>query len=172
MIKYYWGTVGSGKSLRLLSSYLNDKRRHEDELTLVKPAFDTRTAGVYTRFGNVEVEADISLNKETKLTFIHALTNKKIFYIDEAQFIPVEYLELILKYRKPGMVFHIYGLRNDFNRNLWPSTCWLLNYADEIIEVPTLCEKCNEKASFNIKTSQTEEQVGFHYASVCWKCYG
>lgn len=175
MIKFYHGCIGSGKSLHLLNSYLTSIRKHNpEEVCLVKPASDTRTAGVFTRFGNIEVDVDINYSWDTRLDWLLALTKKKIFFIDETQFMPEGFVETIFKQRQPNQEFHLYGLKNDYLGVMWEPIKYIMNVADEIVEIPTNCDICKtNKASFNKKTDSSKQgnQVGFHYIPVCWKCF-
>lgn len=176
MIKFHYGPIGSGKSQHLISSYINELRRRPDgEVCLLKPASDTRTAGVFTRFGNIEVEPDIRYgDSESRLQWLLALDKKKAFFLDEVQFLPEDMIKEIFWKRKSGQIFFLYGLKNDYLGTMWNSVQVAMNIADEIIEIPTFCEVCNKrKASFNRKDDKTLEgnQVGFHYTPVCWKCF-
>ena len=177
MIKFYYGVVNSGKSLHLLSSYLTEKRKGEGEVKLIKPGFDTRTEGVYTRFGNVEMRPDLIVeenNPENRLCWLNILSKGTTFFIDELQFFSPKYVEDILKNKTVDQVFNIYGLRNDFYGNMWESVALIMNFADEITEIKTHCELCKvKKASFNMKISDSLEinDPGFHYIPVCRDCF-
>lgn len=174
MINLYFGTVGSGKSLHLISSYLNElRRRPENEVALVKPLVDNRTSGIYTRFGNQEIEPTHVFGS-SRLEWLHLLEKKKYVFIDEIQFFPPEALMDIYQARKPGNEYHLYGLRNDFLGSMWPSMKCAFNLADTIHEVSTFCDMCKErKASFNKKvgTCKHATDPGFHYIPVCWECF-
>ena len=170
MIKFYYGTVGSGKSMHLIAEYLNTKRRFpEKNVCLMKPASDTRTDGVFTRFGNIEIKADILVSEEHPWPDIHKYDT---FFIDEAQFIPEWVINTAFMY---SYDWHFYGLRNDSNKKMWPSILKLMNYADELIELPTVCEICKKnKASFNKSLKRLEDaqhSLGFHFIPVCGNCY-
>ncbi len=80
MWTYYHGVVAGGKSLSLLAAYLDKKRKYPEETVLVKPGFDSRTDGIFTRFGSVEVQPDIILKPENKLNWLYALKKKKYFF--------------------------------------------------------------------------------------------
>jgi len=179
MIKFYYGTVGSGKSMHLIAEYLNMKRKFPEKVVkLCKPASDTRTNGVYTRFGDVEISADYLVKpldfscEESHDAFIQSAD---IFFIDEAQFIPECFVNDCCYQSRFGYEFHFYGLRNDIRKHMWPSINTLMNNADYIIELPTTCELCKkQKASFNKALKPVEDaqnSPGFHFIPVCGSCW-
>lgn len=173
MIKFYYGMVGSGKSLNLISSYLTELRRSDaDEVALIKPEVDTRTPGIYTRFGNQEIAPTFVYSQVNRLNWLHLLEKKSIFFIDEFQFFPEDIYKDIIKLSNKQ--FYIYGLRNDFLGNIWPSVQHIMNHADHIVEIETHCDLCKKKkASYNRKLSgsMTENEVGFQYVPVCRECF-
>jgi thymidine kinase len=171
----YWGTVSSGKSLKLLSSYLDKKRKHPEETVLLKPGFDSRTSGVFTRFGSVEVTPDLILNEENRLAWLKLLENKTYFFIDECQFLDERTINHLATYNlEDNKYFETYGLRNNFQGEMWESTKRIFNLCDSLVEIPTDCEICKKrKASWNknLKKDATEDEPGFHYIPVCAKCF-
>lgn len=176
MIKFYYGTVGSGKSMHLIANYLDTKRRFpEKDVVLCKPACDTRTVGVYTRFGDLEVPVDVLLDED--VPYWH-LANADYLFIDEVQFIPESFLNQLrhAHFGISNVIINAYGLRNDSNKVMWPAVKWLMNNADELIELPTLCDICKiNRASFNKALNaidNAQHSIGFHFIPVCGKCYG
>jgi thymidine kinase len=73
--------------------------------------------------------------------------------VDEAQFCTKEQVERLTQvvddYDIPVIA---YGLRTDFQRNLFPGSLWLLAWADVIEEVKTVCW-CGRKATNNARIS-------------------
>lgn len=177
MIRFYYGTVGSGKSMHLIAAYRNAVRLHkrDKEVILAKPVLDKRTEGIYTRFGGVEEKTFFPIDDTLDCIdmFNTDVLFSDIWFIDEAQFIPPFFLNEMLRYKNHE--FNFYGLRNDVNKVMWPSVVKLMNYADEIIELPTTCELCKkEKASFNksLKTIEdAQNSPGFHFIPVCGSCW-
>ena len=175
MIKFYYGTVGSGKSLNLISSYLNElRKRPESNVALIKPDIDTRTSGIYTRFGDMEIQPTFIYSEAKRLDWLYLLEKKKVFFIDEWQFFGVLASKDIINSIKHDQQFHIYGLRNDFLGSPWPAVQHIMNHADQIIEIETHCDICkNKKASYNKKLSgsMVNNEVGFQYIPVCRECF-
>lgn len=174
MIKYCWGTIASGKSLKLLSEYLNQKRKNPDKVALVKPSTDTRTTGVFTRFANVEMQPDLILKPEDGLPIMwEALKDKEFIFVDEAQWLSVDQV-LCMRHMNVDKVrnFYVYGLRSDYKGAMWPATSTLMQYADTIEQIEIPCEICSaQKASFNIRNAECDTDVGFHYTGACFECF-
>lgn len=174
MIRFYYGTVGAGKSLHLINNYLNTKRLNKHAwVGLYKPEKDSRTSSVFTRFGNVEVKPDELIANINKYKFHENKYWADILFVDEAQFIPEVVVKLASK--RKDQLFQFYGLRNDSNKKMWPSIKALMNFADEIIELPSICEICKtKKASFNkcLKEGINPQHApGFDFIGVCGECY-
>lgn len=172
MIRFYYGTVGSGKSMHLIADYLNAKRRFpEKKIWLCKPVADTRTQGVYTRFGNMEVAVDYFI-PDNVLDSTQELHTVDMYFVDEAQFVPEWFINTAIMY---SYDWRFYGLRNDVNKKMWPSVSLLMSFAAEIIELPTICDICKDnKASFNKsikKVDDPQNSLGFHFIPVCHECW-
>lgn len=128
---------------------------------------------MFTRFGNIQIDADYILSDN-----FYDLKDFEIFsskcsdiLVDEVQFMQPQAIELLRKLANSANV-SCWGLRNDFNKKPWDSISLLLNLADEIEEIPSTCAMCFEnKASFNIRLEEKSEDTGFHYLGVCNGCY-
>ena len=162
--------------MHLIAEYLNTKRRFpEKNVLLLKPAIDDRTEGVYTRFGDMEIKLDFPIyhnaNSHT-VQFFMTLQNADIMFVDEAQFLPMWFLNLVVRRNSE---YFFYGLRNDANKVMWQPVQWLMNYAHELVELPTVCEVCKKnRASFNKSLKAIEDaqnSPGFHFIPVCGSCY-
>ena len=72
-----------------------------------------------------------------------------------------------------------WGLKNDFQNNLFEGSQALLEFADKIEELKTVCTLCDKKATMNLRTINGEavyrgEQILIgdnEYIPVCRKCY-
>jgi thymidine kinase len=97
--------------------------------------------------------------------------------IDEAQFLTknqVMQLTNIVDTRKIPVL--AYGLRSDFRGEPFEGSMYLLIWADEIIEIKTICH-CGKKATFNARINSNGEmesegkqiEIGGNerYVSVC-----
>ena len=181
MAKLYfrYGAMSSSKTANAIMVKYNYGEQGQRAL-LVKPAVDMRD-GVRTIRSRSGLSDACVLFHEMDLDAIKAHTYDCII-VDEAQFLTRDevYLltELVDEYNVPVIC---YGLRADFQGNLFEGSKWLLAWADTIEEVKTICW-CGRKATFNARLdgcggiTKVGEQVvlgaGDKYVGLCrrhWK---
>lgn len=159
---YYYGVMGSSKSLRLLAT-AHDFDEKGIPIMVMKPSADTRDdkETVSSRAGLsrpcISIDTSINLYKAVNETnhVKMALQGEPIKWIlvDECQFLTeeqVEQLSDIVDFL--GINVMCYGLRTDFKSRLFPSSKRLFELADDIEEIKTTC-KCGKKASINARIS-------------------
>lgn len=189
MAKLYfrYGTVSSAKTLNLLA-VAHNYRQQGKEVLLIKPALDTRfgLAVIKTRAG-LEMSADVLAPADGKIP-LPALDNITCILVDEVQFLhpdAIDQLRFITHAAvdpkpEPGIPVICYGLRTDFRRQLFPASQRLLELADSIEEVKTICHYCLQKAIFNLKLLDGKPtltgpsvELGSEekYLPVCANCY-
>lgn len=174
--------MNAGKSAALLLVAHNYEEKNMP-IILIKPSIDTKGSNkVVSRVG-IERKVDILLNPQDLI--LDKLTDKQkpwAIIVDEAQFLTpkqVEELYFITKiYDIPVLC---YGLRCDFQMRGFPGSTRLLELADDIGELKTICS-CGNKATQNLRLVNGKpifegEQVeidgasNIQYTSVCGKCY-
>ena len=185
MAKLYfkYGAMGSSKTAQALITNYNYE---ENDLSvwLLKPSADDRD-GVQilrSRIG-LEASADI-ISPETDI-FRRFETEKlgqvDVIIVDECQFFTSEQIdqlrEIVDAYNLPVMCF---GLRTDFQTKLFPGSRRLMEVADSILEIKTICD-CGAKATVNaridssghIVTEGAQVVLGGNdsYIAMCHKCY-
>jgi len=189
MSKLYfrYGTVGSAKTLNLLA-VAHNYRQQNKQVLLVKPEIDTRFGRdtIKTRAG-LELPADV-LAPETGQIPFPALDGIVCILVDEAQFLdPVAIDQLrhitysaVSPTATQGLPVICYGLRADFQQNIFPAARRLMELADSIEEIKNVCTFCLHKAVFNLKMrngrpifSGPPIELGCEelYLPVCGKCY-
>lgn len=186
MASLWWryATMNSGKSAQLIQAAFNYEERGFRPLIL-KPAIDTRDGD-----GLTQVTSRIGL-KATALLFqpdenlfekvCVALRDGPIacVFVDEAQFTTPEQVRQLAKVVDVAKVpVMAYGLRTDFQGNLFPGSAALFATADEIIEVRTICH-CSKAAThvlrydgnLNVVIEGPQVEVGGNdkYVAVCRK---
>lgn len=175
MLKFYWGVVGSGKTLNLLKEYADLKRLNQKNVLLVKPRKDTRTETVYSRFGPVEAMPDMLLDdtSESMGEFVDKVTQENItvVFVDEVQFLSPAWVYWFRMLSDSNVDIKCFGLRNDSNFEPFKTAERLFNSADEIIEIPSTCECCGKPAKFSQLKAGADPGVGFGYFAVCFNCY-
>jgi thymidine kinase len=161
MAKLYfrYGTVGSAKTMNLLA-VAHNYRQQGKKVLLLKPELDTRFGRdvIKTRAG-LEAPADVIVpaSGPCQLPDVNEVV---CLLVDEAQFLSVESVDQLHNiahactyhpYNRVGIPVICYGLRTDFRRQLFPASQRLLELADAIEEIKTICTFCLRKAVFNLK---------------------
>ena len=187
MAKLYfrYGAMNSGKSTALLQVAHNYEENGMNIL-LLKPSKDKKGENsVVSRLG-IEREVDYLVGPNDSIIDIvsHHLETKRIncLIVDEAQFLePSQVDELSFFASDVDIPVICYGLRTDFKLNGFPGSIRLLEIANDIEELKTICS-CGSKAIFNARYVDGEfcldgEQVAIDgmdnvtYKSMCPKCY-
>jgi len=189
MAKLYFrhSPMNAGKTTSLLQVAHNYGRNGELVL-LIKPDIDTKGDDrVVSRLG-IERQVDILAGPDLNVrTAVHEKVDDQILrcaLVDEAQFLqPTQVDQLRELVTLDGIVVITYGLRTDFQTNLFPGSKRLLELADEIEELKTMC-RCmeNGKAIFNARFVNGKmvfegDQVAIDgedevtYEPLCSKCY-
>ncbi|WP_395542156.1 thymidine kinase [Neotabrizicola sp. sgz301269] len=151
---FHYSTMNAGKSTLLLQAAHN---YHEGGMQtyLVTARLDNRAgeARIGSRIG-IGAPADTFAPGEdmfAKLAARLARGPVACVFIDEAQFLSKEQVWQLARavddLKVPVMC---YGLRVDFQGNLFPGSAALLAWADEMREVRTICH-CGKKASMVIR---------------------
>lgn len=153
-VYFYYSAMNAGKSTVLLQSSYNYRERGMRTM-LFTPAVDTRAAPgrIQSRIG---LAADaIPFQAEDQLLELvraaHATLPVACVLVDEAQFLTraqVEQLTDIADLLRIPVL--CYGLRTDFQAQLFPGSAALLALADNLIELKTICH-CGRKATMNLR---------------------
>ncbi|THA10595.1 thymidine kinase [Rodentibacter pneumotropicus] len=177
---FYYSTMNAGKSTTLLQSSYNYRERNMNTLVY--------TAAIDDRFGVGKVTSRIGISQEASLfsagtDLFHEISQhlqqEKIHcvLIDEAQFLtkPQVY-QLSNVVDKLDIPVLCYGLRTDFQAELFEGSKYLLAWADQLEELKTICY-CGRKANFVLRLTEDGEvvkegeqiQIGGNdtYLSVC-----
>ena len=183
---FYYSAMNAGKSTMLLQSNHNYHERGMRTL-LFTPSIDTRyTPGkICSRIG---LEADaVVFNDEFDLFSYAAMHVMELtdgvqcVLVDEAQFLTkaqvMQLSEIVDELSIPVLT---YGIRSDFRGELFEGSQYLLAWADELIEIKTVCH-CGRKAIMNLRLDAMGKpvdvgqqiQIGGNetYLSVCRQHY-
>lgn len=181
---YRYSSMSSGKSTQLLQIAHNYKELNLNTL-IIKPKLDTRDKEyVCSRIG-LKAKADLFFHKELNIyNSIKNYTDKHKCYcvlVDEAQFLTKRQVwqltDVVDILNIPVIAF---GLRTDFQGNLFEGSKWLLAWADDIQEMQTtnICH-CGKKARFVLRLDDNGQVVKHgsqilcggneRYMSVCRK---
>ncbi len=156
MAKLYfnYSTMNAGKSTLLLQASHN-YREGGMETYLITAQFDDRAGQgkIASRIGIGEVADTFGPNEDLfeKLKTRFAKSKVACVFIDEAQFLSQDQVwQLARAVDDLGVPVMAYGLRVDFQGNLFPGSAALLAWADEMREVRTICH-CGKKATMVVR---------------------
>lgn len=178
---FHYGAMNSGKTTALLQVAHNYEEK-EMKIILIKPKTDTKGLNkVVSRLG-VEREVDILLDSDKTIMECMKPEKPNAIIVDEAQFLtPKQVDELYFITKEYDIPVLCYGLRCDFQMKGFPGSTRLLEIADDIKELKTIC-KCGQKATQNLRTLNgvavfegnqvlIDGESDIKYEGVCGKCY-
>lgn len=187
---YYYGSMASSKTLRLLSTAYNFEEKGV-QIMVLKPSLDTRDGDntIHSRAGLerkcVMVDKDIDLYNAVK-TYSNFLSTQfeqlKWVIIDECQFLTEKQVdELSDVVDNLDINVMCYGLRTDFRSKLFQGSKRLFEIADTIEEIKSTCECGDRKTSINARFDESGEiitdgnqvMIGGDetYTALCRKCW-
>lgn len=151
---FNYSTMNAGKSTMLLQASHN-YRESGMQTYLITAQFDNRAGEgrIGSRIGIGEAADTFAPGEDlfAKIVARQALGPVACVFIDEAQFLTREQVwqlaQAVDDLKVPVMC---YGLRVDFQGNLFPGSAALLAWADEMREVRTICF-CGKKATMVIR---------------------
>ncbi|MBE6916611.1 MAG: thymidine kinase [Ruminococcaceae bacterium] len=184
MAKLYfkYGAMGSSKSAQALITKYNYEE-NDMRVWLIKPSADTRDGAdiLRSRIG-LEAKAEIMLPQTDIFERFSATQAEKcdVVIVDECQFLTENQIDqlrsIVNEYAIPVLCF---GLRTDFQTRLFPGSRRLMELADVIEEIKTMCD-CGAKATVNarisdgyIVTEGAQVVLGGNdsYIAMCHRCY-
>lgn len=156
-LKFYYGTMGSGKTTELLKT-ADIYDRKGVEVAIIKPIIDDRN-GKQEGWGTIESRLVNNLSKKAYYfkDIINEVTNKipfEMLFVDEAQFLTSNDIKELVKYVDVYRIdVYCYGLKNDSTGRMFSGSRELMTMADECIELKNLCqhERCNNPANFHLR---------------------
>ena len=159
---FYYSAMNAGKSTALLQSSFNYRERGMNTL-LFTAAIDERYGpGIISSRLGLEHDASMfdpdtdmfeAVAKELKTTEVHCAL------IDEAQFLSRDQVFALGRVADElGIPVLCYGLRTDFQAELFEGSKHLLALADELVELKTICP-CGRKATMNLRIGEDGKAV-------------
>ena len=185
MAKLYfkYGAMGSSKTAQALITKYNYEENGL-KVWLIKPSADTRDGKQILR-SRIGLEAEVEVippDMDILARFDETRRGScNVIIVDECQFLTerqIDELRSVVNDRNvPVMCF---GLRTDFQTKLFPGSRRLMELADEIQEIKTMCD-CGAKATVNARidsnghiiTQGAQVVLGGNdsYIAMCHKCY-
>jgi thymidine kinase len=182
---FYYGTMFSAKSAKLLIMIHNFKEHKRNPLVLTSSLDNRfgRIGEIHSRIPGLSCEAVPVINNDDSPTNILELFEKEKYEVvvaDEIQFFSKSQIDqlsdIVDKYNVNVFAF---GLRTTFKGDLFPAVERMMAVADTIREVKTMCE-CGNKATVNamtdahgnVVTEGDDIQIGStEYVAMCRKCW-
>ncbi|GIU51967.1 thymidine kinase [Shewanella sp. 10N.261.52.F9] len=179
---FYYSAMNAGKSTSLLQSSYNYRERGMNTLVMTASIDDRYGVGkVASRIG-IETDAQVFGSNDNLTEMVRASLAEQALHcilIDESQFLSKEQVKQ-LTYVVDVLDIPVlcYGLKTDFQGELFTGSQYLLAWADKLVELKTICH-CGRKANMvvrldgNGKPMREGEQVAIggneSYESVCRK---
>lgn len=177
---FYYASMNAGKSTTLLQADFNYRERGMRTLLF--------TAGIHDRGGRGVIDSRLGISA-TAVPFEEATDLRRIaedehyqaplacILVDEAQFLsPAQVRQLAHLADELGIPVLCYGLRTDFQGELFEGSAHLLGLADALTEIKTVCD-CGRKATMNLRVdasgrairqgAQTEIGGNDRYVALC-----
>ena len=156
MAKLYfrYGAMGCGKTRDIIKVWYNYTEKNKNAI-IIKPGTDTKGNKKIVSRDNSELETNYIIKSEDN---IYDIITKHItkydldcILVDEAQFLERHHIEELTDICDIlNITVMCYGLRADFQDNLFPGSAALFAYADVIEEMKTICE-CMDGATRNVR---------------------
>lgn len=184
MAKLYfkYGAMGCSKTAQALVTKFNYEERGMKVL-LLKPATDDREGAAVVR-SRIGLEAPcLMCSQEMDLyqSFVDYYSDYDVVIVDECQFLAPDQVDqlgqIVIDFDKPVLCF---GLRTDFLTHLFPGSKRLLEIADSITEIKSVC-RCGAKATVNARFDDNNHVVyegdqiciggNNRYEAMCRRCW-
>ena len=184
MAKLYfkYGAMGSSKTAQALITKYNYEE-NDLNVWLIKPSADTRDGATILR-SRIGLEAQVDVIAPEADVLERYMQSKhgqcNVIIVDECQFMTADQIgqlrAIVDDYNVPVLCF---GLRTDFQTKLFPGSQRLMELADCIEEIKTMCD-CGAKATVNarindgyIVTEGAQVVLGGNdsYIAMCHRCY-
>jgi thymidine kinase len=154
---FYYASMNAGKSTVLLQAAFNYRERGMEPL-LYTAALDHRS-GYGKIVSRIGLEADANtfaphtdLRREVEEEIARRRVN--CILIDEAQFLSRTQVNQIASIcDELNVPVLAYGLRTDFQAQLFEGSAGLLALADTLVELKAICE-CGRKATMNLRVDE------------------
>ncbi|KMW59738.1 Thymidine kinase [Candidatus Rhodobacter oscarellae] len=177
---FHYSTMNAGKSTLLLQASFNYRERGMATYLLTARFDDRAGEGRIASRAGLSEAADLFTPGEDLFAKLEARIERgrvDCVFIDEAQFLEKEQVwQLARAVDDLGVPVMCYGLRVDFQGELFPGSAALLALADEMREARTICH-CGKKATMvvrqdadgNVLTDGAQVQIGGNetYVSLC-----
>jgi thymidine kinase len=177
---FYYASMNAGKSTTLLQADFNYRERGMHTMLWTASLDDRYGQGYVTSRIGLQADAhkfDPEMDLFAAIEAEHGANPLACVLVDEAQFLSRDQvLQLARIADETGIPVLCYGLRTDFQAELFPGSAALLGIADALIELKAVCE-CGRKSTMNLRVdgegravrdgAQTEIGGNDRYIALC-----
>lgn len=179
---FYYASMNAGKSTTLLQADFNYRERGMETMLWTAALDDRFGQGFVTSRIGLRADAhkfDPETNIAGAIEAQHHARALACVMVDEAQFLSRDQVfQLAYIADVVGIPVLCYGLRTDFQAELFPGSAALLGIADSLVELKAVCE-CGRKSTMNLRVdaqgnavkegAQTEVGGNDRYVALCRK---
>ena len=174
--------MGSSKTAQALITKFNYEERGMN-VWLIKPHIDNRDGEgiVRSRIGLEASAYELPTDEDVYQSYLGLKQKVDVIIVDECQFLTEAHVDqlsmIVIEFDIPVLCF---GLRSDFRTKMFPGSKRLMEIADSITEIKTICS-CGKKATVNVRKDKegkiiTEgEQIVIGgndtYTAMCYQCF-
>ena len=177
---FYYASMNAGKSTVLLQTAFNYRERGMEAMLWTAAVHDRSGFGIIDSRIGITAQANAYEPGTDLRREVEAELGKRPVHcilVDEAQFLSRgQVLQLASICDELDIPVLAYGLRTDFQANLFEGSKWLLALADVLTEIKAICV-CGSKATMNLRLdadgravregAQTEIGGNERYVAVC-----
>jgi thymidine kinase len=158
---FKYGAMNSGKSIEILKVSYNYEEQNKNVLIFTSSLDDRYQFGfVASRIGLKREAIPIDSNTDIFKIVSESTVPLSCILVDEVQFVSKEHVlqmaRIVDDLNIPVMGF---GLKNDFQNNLFEGSKHMLLYADKIEEMKTICWFCEKKAIMALRVDEYKKPV-------------
>ena len=179
---FKYACMNSGKTIDLIRTAYNYEENGYKVL-VIKPTIDTKSGDKISSRIGLERKVDILLNGKDSVynKLKNNLDSVNCILIDEAQFLSANQVdELFIISKAMNIPVICYGLRTDFKMEVFDGSKRLLEVADVLEELQTLCS-CGNIARYNARMVNDEyvlegdkvviDDGSVKYVPLCGDCF-
>ena len=180
-IVFKMGSMSSGKTTALLQLAYNYEQAGKSVI-VIKPTIDKKGEDyIVSRLG-IKRKVDLLISKDDEIKDIVDLSKVEYIFVDEVQFMSEEQIkELWIISKLEDIPIICYGLKTNFKGELFEGSRALIEVADKIEELQTICPLCGNDAKFNARIINGDytlkgdevaiDGLDAEYKSLCGRCY-
>ena len=183
-LNFKYATMNSGKTIDLIRTAYNYEENGYKVL-VVKPKIDTKSDNFISSRSGLERKVDYLIEEQDDIINLlkESLNDITCVFVDESQFLTEQQIDqLFLITKQLNITVICYGLRTNFQMKAFSGSKRLLEIAEELEEIKTMC-RCGNIARYvgrkenGVFVTTGEEVIidgsdnNIEYIPMCGECY-